>query len=181
MTVKYKSLDNFSYLQGGPVWGQIIFVGDHQDAERCKILVKTKVERNWRSQWHSRFQEGYRLLAHPFAGGRFFDLERRTVNGKAAYIFEHCEAIDILYRRLRAIRRCRRYTKILPAGDLFCYAELVLGGVNVDLRVWHAEDWARRQIWQYLPALGLTDLELLVEAGRPSEETAEPGLRLKAS
>lgn len=163
---EYRCLESFSHLRGGQARGQRVFVGDHADAERCKVLVKTRVGKNWPSQRHGRFPEGYIEFADriSFSGGWLFDLKRRTVNGKAAYIFEYCEAIGILYRRLRAVRRCRRYIEILPAENLFAFAEVVLGRVDPKLRVWRVESWARPKIYQYLPALGLEDLELLVES-----------------
>ena len=184
MPCKYKAAQIFDYLRGGPKRGQRVFVGDHQDAERCKFLRKTKVQENWPSQWRSRFPEGYIEFADhiPFVRGRFFDLESRTINGKEVFIFEWDEAIDILSRRLSALRKCQRYAEILPRGDLlYDYAQFVLSTVDPKLRVWRVEDWARRHIQRYLPALGLRDLELLVEAARPSEEIAAPSLPLKAS
>lgn len=181
---KYVCTEDFSKsnLPGGKVRGRKIFVGDHPDAERCKVLVKTRTQKNWPSQRHGRFPEGYIEFTDriSFAGGWFFDLKRRTVNGKAVYIFNYCEAIDIPCRRLRAIRICRGYTEVLLREDLLVFAELVLGRVDPKLRVWPMESWARAQICQYLPALGLKDLELLVEAAKPSAEIAEPGLQLKA-
>jgi hypothetical protein len=104
-------------------------------------------------------------------GKRLFDVGRQTIDGVPSYIFEYDKGIDLLYRRLKALNQLRNYARTLQSGDLVAYWELVVERIEPQSLPWGGEDYLRCQILQFLPALGLGDLESLVDAARPSTGT----------
>jgi hypothetical protein len=168
---KYSALKSFEHLK----WcrDRKVFLGDHEDAERCKKLERTRIALYAPSQWHQRFPDGYIQFrtGRGWGGRRLFDLRHRTINGTLTYIFEDSEGVDLLCRRLKALNQTREYTKLHRGDDLRAYWDLVVPRVDPQRSLWGGEDWLRRQIWEALPVLGLGDLEALVNAAKPIIET----------
>ena len=168
---KYSALKSFDHLKFRR--GRSVFVGDHEDAERCKKLEKTRIVLYAPSQERKRFPDGCIKFGwgRGWRGKRLFDVGRQTIDGVPSYIFEYDKGIDLLYRRLKALNQLRNYARTLQSGDLVAYWELVVERIEPQSLPWGGEDYLRCQILQFLPALGLGDLEFLVDAARPSTGT----------
>ncbi|MEK7996418.1 MAG: hypothetical protein AAB403_21670 [Planctomycetota bacterium] len=145
-------------------------VGDHPDPERCKFLIKTRVLRNWPSQWHSSFPNGYIEFSRniPFADGTIFDLRSHTINGKQTYIFRYNYAMDVLCRRCTAINELKCCAEIMQAANLVALAEFVMTKVAPDFQLRPDPLHAKRAILANLQALSLLDLESLVQLAKSS-------------
>jgi hypothetical protein len=169
---KYAALKSFDHLKFRR--GRSVFVGDHEDAERCKKLENTKIVLYAPSQWHDRFPDGYIQFGwgRGREGRKLFDLKRQVIHDTPAYIFENNKGIDLLYRHLKALNQLRNYVQTLQSGDLMACWELVVKRIEPESRPWGREDYLRCQILQFLPFLGLQYLESLVDAARPSADTA---------
>jgi hypothetical protein len=169
---KYSALKNFDHFRFRR--HRIVFVGDHEDAERCRELRKARITLYAPSQWHDRFPGGYIQFGwgRGWMGRKLFDIDRRTINGTPAYIFEDDRGIDLLYRRLNALNQLKIYARTLPSRDIAAYWDLVVKPFEPQPRPWGGEDYLRLQILQSLQTLGLADLESLVDAARPSTEAA---------
>ena len=165
MLVNYACETNFSKsnLRGGKERGTEVLVGDRPSAERCKILIRRKVWANHPSQRSYRHPNGYLLLDD----GSKFDLRSRTIDGNARYIFKPRDEIQVLAARLAALRANHNLADVMTDEDAIIYAALVLEKVDPTVRVCRYPDGARRQIWQYLPGLGVAELEALPGACAP--------------
>ena len=166
-TEKYQALKSLECLKYRRE--RTVFVGDHEDAERCKELKEKKITRYWPSQWHQRHPEGYIQFAggRGWDGSKLFDVKSRTINGRATYIFEDSERIRLLSRRLEVLNLLREYARQHQADDLLSYFELVVLKVDPTVRSWRSDEYLRSKIWKFLPVLGLADLEALVDAAKP--------------
>src|SRR5258708_38429846 len=95
-----KSFDHFKFRRD-----RHVFVGDHEDAERCKKLEKTRIVLYAPSQWHDMFPDGYIKFGwgRGWGGRKLFDLRCHTINGIPAYIFEDDKGIDLRYQLLEVL------------------------------------------------------------------------------
>jgi tetratricopeptide (TPR) repeat protein len=85
-------INNFRQLRRG----RKVFLGDNSDLRNCNTLNAATVERNWPSQWHSRFPDGYVLLSVN-NDKKYFDLARQTVDGNPSYIFAATKGVEGIY------------------------------------------------------------------------------------
>src|ERR1700694_1498535 len=101
----YKRVENYAHLRGGIIRGDQVAVGDNPNAEQCTFWIPTTVRKK-SSQRTNRFRDGYIEFANviKFAGGRFLDRQNGTVKGTPVYIFPYDDALDVLVRRLTAVK-----------------------------------------------------------------------------
>src|SRR5205085_6234171 len=115
----YKRVENYSNLRGGIIRGDQVAVGDNPNAEQCTFLIKTTVRKK-SSQLTNRFRAGYIEFAHliTFAGGGFLDRQDGTVKGTPVYVFNYDDALDVLVRKLTAVKQVKAYTDAMPLDKL---------------------------------------------------------------
>ena len=179
LSEKLTALKNFDGLKFRR--DRIVYVGDHPDAERCKKLKKTRIILYTPSQ-RNVFPEGYIEFSwgRGWSGNKLFDLKFQTINGQPRFIFEPCDEIEMLFRKLSALVLLEAYGDAYQGVDLAAYLELVLClSRHPGFQVHRDDRGARQQLWIHLRALSLVDLESLVEAARPSTGLVPPRFRLQ--
>ena len=166
---------NFSSLQGGKVYGELVAVGDHPELFRSRILFVSRAEKNWPSHWHSRYSDGY----IEFSNGKRFCLARQTIAGRKVHLFHYNGEVDIKWREQKARETILGYPELCSLDELYIIEELVLESAAPEIRTWKFPSAAKRNIRTYIRALSLRDLEALVVAAKPVAR--EPAVAAKVS
>jgi len=176
-----KELTNF-YLRittlGSLQKNDVVFLGDQPDARTCTFLEEVRIARNWPSQWHSCYPEGY----IGFEDGRLFDLAREQVAGRPAYLFLWNPAIMDICQRLEAENRLLHLLAGCKPEESVVIAQLVLELAGTPAwpiqptscrrrrnRSWassmvdHYPGWTERTFRERLRALSIREVKTLAD------------------
>jgi hypothetical protein len=105
--------------------GDILLIGNGPHARYCRFVARAVVERNWPSQWHTRFPRGYIQLCDELSCIHLFDLASQTINGSPAFLFEATK-VERLRRRQLALDCIVEWLDSATFGELRSLVDLLV-------------------------------------------------------
>lgn len=146
-----------------------IVVGTSPDARAAGFLFIAHVSKNWPSQWHGRFSEGY----VEFSNGKRFDIARRTIDGQPAFLF-FFERVEFLVKQRSWINEILTWAMSAEPREVWaftCIASDVAGlPAPQPFLWWRGRDALTADLLKRLRSLGNAQLlELVTLIGVPVE------------
>jgi hypothetical protein len=151
---KFGCLKDFSSLNGREK--QYVIVGDNPDARIAKLLFRSRVAKNWPSQWHTRYKAGY----IEFENGKKFDLANQTIRGKSVFLFPDTPGIHILWLRQTLENKIRASVDKLPTKDKSAATPLIRKFIEPAIPNY---PFRQHPVLELLPFLSVCQLEELAE------------------
>jgi hypothetical protein len=151
-----------------------VIVGDTPDIRTCTRLYQDRIVHNWPSQGHSRYPDGYIILA----SGRKYDRKRGKIDGQQAFIFfPVTEDMVVIFQKHVWKEKIIARLDSAPDAELRVIFELFCERAGRQLKGWCSRDSAERYIVSQLEAISsqeLRDLAAILESPASSGSPEAP-------
>ncbi len=152
---RFRSVKNLDSLYVPRNHRPEVIVADAADIRTCTRLYRDRIAHNWPSQGHSRYPDGYIILA----SGKKYDRKRLRINGEEAFIFRVSEDAEIILAKHNLKGKIIAMLDIASDEEFRVIYELFCESAGQQcVGRWWPRDSAERYIVSQLEAMGLREL-----------------------